>query len=326
MNIRIANRLLEYRRTSGYSQEELAAKIGVSRQAVSKWERAEASPDTDNLISLAELYGVTIDELINGNGSPAAKGKEEKHTLADKENNIGIIDTEKNDGNFNSRGDTKPEDDKYSDDGVNDSSDDDNDDDNDNDNGGSCGCCGKDKEADKVSIGFDGIHVIDKNGDKVHIKFNGIHIEKNNGDNVYTDPENIQIHNEKGETEIEIGDKKINGVERHHAPHWFNAMLPVLTVIAYLIMGFSIPDNAGWTRGWLVFFLIPVVPSFFAAVRKRKPGHFAYPIFAAGLYLFSGMVYDLWHPEWIIFLTIPIYYIICGAIEHNVKKARELEN
>ena len=53
MNIDIANRLYNYRKKHNMSQEELADKIGVSRQAVSKWERAEASPDTDNLILLA---------------------------------------------------------------------------------------------------------------------------------------------------------------------------------------------------------------------------------------------------------------------------------
>ena len=57
MNIEIANRLLQYRKKNNLSQEELAAKIGVSRQAVSKWERAEASPDTDNLILLAQQIG-----------------------------------------------------------------------------------------------------------------------------------------------------------------------------------------------------------------------------------------------------------------------------
>lgn len=69
MNIEIANRLLQYRKQSKLSQEELAEKIGVSRQAVSKWERAEASPDTDNLILLAEVYGVTLDELLKGSTS-----------------------------------------------------------------------------------------------------------------------------------------------------------------------------------------------------------------------------------------------------------------
>jgi transcriptional regulator with XRE-family HTH domain len=64
MNIEIANRLVELRKKSGYSQEELAEKIGISRQAVSKWERAESSPDTDNLIALSRLYGVSLDALL----------------------------------------------------------------------------------------------------------------------------------------------------------------------------------------------------------------------------------------------------------------------
>lgn len=66
MNIKTAERLRQLRKQHGFSQEELAEKIGVSRQAVSKWERAEASPDTDNLIELAEIYGITLDELLNG--------------------------------------------------------------------------------------------------------------------------------------------------------------------------------------------------------------------------------------------------------------------
>ena len=65
MNIDIANRLFELRKKNSLSQEDLAEKIGVSRQAVSKWERAEASPDTDNLILLAKLYDVSLDELLS---------------------------------------------------------------------------------------------------------------------------------------------------------------------------------------------------------------------------------------------------------------------
>ncbi|WP_244411925.1 helix-turn-helix transcriptional regulator [Raoultibacter timonensis] len=64
MNVEIAQRLAELRREKGYSQEELAERLGLSRQAVSKWERAESSPDTGNLVALAKLYGVTLDELL----------------------------------------------------------------------------------------------------------------------------------------------------------------------------------------------------------------------------------------------------------------------
>lgn len=65
MNVETAQRLADLRRSKGYSQEGLARKLGLSRQAVSKWERAESSPDTENLISLAKLYGVSLDELLN---------------------------------------------------------------------------------------------------------------------------------------------------------------------------------------------------------------------------------------------------------------------
>ena len=65
MNVETAQRLADLRRSKGFSQEGLARKLGLSRQAVSKWERAESSPDTENLISLARLYGVSLDELLN---------------------------------------------------------------------------------------------------------------------------------------------------------------------------------------------------------------------------------------------------------------------
>ena len=82
MDIETANRLVELRRARGLSQEELAARLGVSRQAVSKWERAESSPDTDNLIALARLYAISLDELLlhrtaatAGDGQGQAEGE-----------------------------------------------------------------------------------------------------------------------------------------------------------------------------------------------------------------------------------------------------------
>jgi transcriptional regulator with XRE-family HTH domain len=65
MNVATANKLVNLRKSFGLSQEGLAAKLGVSRQAVSKWERAESSPDTDNLIALAGIYNMSIDELLD---------------------------------------------------------------------------------------------------------------------------------------------------------------------------------------------------------------------------------------------------------------------
>ena len=51
------------RKKEGISQEKLAEVIGVSRQAVTKWENKNANPDTENLIRLAEFFGVSLDEL-----------------------------------------------------------------------------------------------------------------------------------------------------------------------------------------------------------------------------------------------------------------------
>ena len=99
MNIERANRLADLRKTNGFSQEELAEKIGVSRQAVSKWENGESSPDTDNLIALASLYGITLDELVNG-----PKPNEEK-----VEPEIEVIDSDGDDDESKPRRMSKPQ-------------------------------------------------------------------------------------------------------------------------------------------------------------------------------------------------------------------------
>ena len=58
-------KLYELRRASGMSQEELAEKLGVSRQAVSKWEGGGAQPELQKLIELSKLYNVSVDELLS---------------------------------------------------------------------------------------------------------------------------------------------------------------------------------------------------------------------------------------------------------------------
>ncbi len=66
MNENIAKRFTEYRKTAGLSQGAVAEKLGVSRQAVSKWERGDAVPDVDNFVALAELYNVSFNTLYFG--------------------------------------------------------------------------------------------------------------------------------------------------------------------------------------------------------------------------------------------------------------------
>lgn len=145
-----ANRLFEYRKKNGFSQEELAEKIGVSRQAVSKWERGEASPDTENLIMLAKVYNVTLDELIMGETEPQKSevdddACDEAEEATAEDNGKINIDTDKGD--------------KVS--------------------IGMHGIHVEDRNGDKVHIGWNGVHV-DSETDNTHVHIGkGGHVEFN---------------------------------------------------------------------------------------------------------------------------------------------------
>ena len=60
----LADKITEERKKNGWSQEELADKLGVSRQAVSKWESAGSVPDLQRVIQLAEIFWVSTDYLL----------------------------------------------------------------------------------------------------------------------------------------------------------------------------------------------------------------------------------------------------------------------
>lgn len=62
----IGAKMQEYRKKAGLSQEEFADKIGVTRQAVSKWETDKAYPDLDKLVAICDIFQVSIEELIYG--------------------------------------------------------------------------------------------------------------------------------------------------------------------------------------------------------------------------------------------------------------------
>ncbi len=65
----ISDKILKLRKDKGLSQEAFAEALGVSRQSVSKWESGAAFPDTDKIIAISELYGVSTDYILKGNNN-----------------------------------------------------------------------------------------------------------------------------------------------------------------------------------------------------------------------------------------------------------------
>lgn len=64
--MKLADQLTKLRKSHDYTQEDIAKKLNISKQAISKWESGRGYPDMDNLVILSELYSVTLDELIKG--------------------------------------------------------------------------------------------------------------------------------------------------------------------------------------------------------------------------------------------------------------------
>ena len=235
MTIEIADRLIQLRKKNGYSQEELADKLGLSRQAVSKWERAEASPDTDNLICLAKLYGVSLDELLSTDEDIDTIVKEQ---VKDKE---------------------EPKEGK-----------------------------------DEIHVGFKGVHIKDSDGSSIDVGFKGVHIV----------------------------DKK--GTVKHQKPSKFSIIISsiesglyILAIIAYLLLG-SLAQM--WHNAWIVFFVPEIICSLIRAIYKKKPNKFNIAFVACFAFFFVCMVIpgtnaNLWHPMWVVFLSIPLYHTIASITE-----------
>lgn len=253
MNLEMAMRLIELRRKHGLSQEALAEKLGVSRQAVSKWERVESAPDTDNLIALAKLYGITIDELLNVDVKNYYKDYNEK--------NVGNSESSSN--NYQSQDDSDDvfDDEKYAkDSGVHYNS-----------------------NKETVHISSKGIHISDKtSGDKVHISWKGVNVhEEKSGNNVHIGLDGIHVNNGQDITGIFDGigfllcamAYLIMGFVLHiWHPTWLIFFLspvipclikpsrimgvfPVLVTGIYLLLGFQ---YALWHPAWIIFLTIPV--------------------------------------------------------------------
>lgn len=199
--------LYTLRKQRGLSQDEFAEKMGVSRQAISKWERNESYPDTENLIAIAKFFGISIDDMIN--------------TSLDH----GTDDTISND-----------------------------------------------------TVSADVIDIEDKENSKAN-------------------------QTKSKRTAMDI---------------WVNLPYPILITVIYLLWGFLTDD--GWAIGWTLFVTIPVYSSIIECIRVKRITPFCYPVFVTFIFLLFGMLYSVWHPLWVIYLTIPIFYSIAPAIDKAKKK------
>ena len=263
----------------GIKPEELAEKIGVSRQAVSKWERAEASPDTDNLIRLAEIYGVSLDEMLTGKKTQAEPEPEPQPEPQTDESNTGSFEPDP-DTNYTQY-------DKVS---------------------FKKGIHVESKDGDKVHISFkDGVNVYEKHGDKVHVGWDGVNVNEKGKTRVYTD--------ENGHVMVDDEIKNAHWTNSHYRvltrfPFW------AIALAAFLAWGFS-GLCFGWALSWICFFSIPIYYSLIDAIFKKNPSHFAFPVLAVAAYIIFGYfgICGGWAFGWIVFFTIPIYYCICALIK-----------
>ena len=63
--MKLYEKIIKLRKSNGWSQEELAEKLDLSRQAISRWENETALPDANNILQLSKIFGVTSDYLLN---------------------------------------------------------------------------------------------------------------------------------------------------------------------------------------------------------------------------------------------------------------------
>ena len=288
----IAEKLKKLRMDNGFSQEKLAEKLMVSRQAVSKWENGEALPDMENMIALARLYGTSLDELaniaVNNENIEDNVAKED----ADSKVNVNIK-KDKDNVHINFEG-------------VNIRVTDDEDDD-----------C--DFDEDDFDEHDDDVHI--NIGGKIKIDNGKINI---NDGKIQIDSDGININDGKvkiNSSGVIIGDDK--NEKSGFIKFLYSFPYPIVATIAFFLLG-AFAD--AWWIAWILFCTIPVYYSVVTCIHKRRFNPFAYSVFVTCVYLYCGMAHSLWHPGWLIFLTIPVYHAIAGAIDKAIANRNNPEN
>lgn len=288
MDLAMAQRLVDRRKAAGLSQEALAAQLGVSRQAVSKWERSESSPDTDNLIALAALYGVSLDELLYGEATNDADDLEDGS--ADTET-ADVADEAEDSAEHADCGD-KPLVDISLARGIH---------------------VIDPNKGEEVHVGWSGIHVTnERKGEEVHVGPGGVHIDtlEDDGHSVRTnDDGTVTIDGETFSSWKEARDKL-----DHHGKHfhtklgraWNKFPFPAVVALAYLALGIIC---SAWSMGLFLVFLVPVYYAIGDFIDRRSLSKLidgVYPAAAIAWFLYMWLCLGQPHPAWIILIMIPI--------------------
>lgn len=286
MDLAMAQRLVDRRKAASLSQEALAAQLGVSRQAVSKWERSESSPDTDNLIALAALYGVSLDELLYGEAASDADSSEDGSTETVDEAKEAEDSAEHADC-----GD-KPLVDISLARGIH---------------------VIDPNKGEEVRVGWNGIHVTnERKGEEVHVGPGGVHVDtlEDDGHSVHTnDDGTVTIDGETFSSWKEAHDKL-----DHHGKHfhtkvgrtWNKFPFPALVTLAYLVLGIA---YGTWATGLFLVFLIPVYYALGDFIDQRhlsKLIDVVYSVSAEAWFLYMWLCLEQPHPAWVILITIPV--------------------
>ncbi|WP_300123056.1 helix-turn-helix domain-containing protein [uncultured Enterococcus sp.] len=90
----LANNLKYYREKAGFTQEQVANELRVTRQSISRWENGKSYPDLDNLVLISELYQVSIDHLIKENEELFKKIDQNAQEIQDKKQKLVEIEQE----------------------------------------------------------------------------------------------------------------------------------------------------------------------------------------------------------------------------------------
>ncbi|MEA4897335.1 MAG: helix-turn-helix transcriptional regulator [Eubacteriales bacterium] len=240
MNIEIANRLAALRKQSGLSQEQLADRLGISRQAISKWERAESSPDTDNLIALAKLYQVSLDELLKMD--PEAEDDALFARLARQADNAPAAEQ---------------------------------------------GASAPDAQASR----------------RLRISLR----RRPRGKGRAAAPDAKAARNKAGAPDGPVW--RFQGADGRVNLKLFP--YPIIVFSVYMLIGFLFDL---WHPGWMLYLTIPVYYTALSPDGGFDLDRIPYPLLVAILYLVVGFAWDFWHPGWMLFFTIPLYYTAAGRL------------